>query len=49
MYVDCSVSSAIRAEVITVAEERVERLMVEEPNTTRLLALPVSVRTIPDD
>jgi len=37
------------AEVITVAEDSVERLIVDEPKTTRLLALPVSVRTIPDD
>jgi len=41
------VSSASSAEVIVVAEESVERLMVEEPMTTMLLALPVIVRTTP--
>ncbi len=32
---------------MVVAEERVERLIVLEPNTTRLLAVPVMVRTTP--
>lgn len=34
---------------MVVAEDRVERLMVDEPRTTRLLDLPVSVRTTPVD
>ena len=38
-------ASAIRALVIVVAEERVERSMVLLPMTTRLLDLPDSVRT----
>jgi len=47
VYVEGRVSSARRAEVMVVAEERVERLMVLEPITTRLLAVPVRVRTTP--
>jgi len=45
VYVDRAVSSATRADVIVVALESVERLIVDEPTTTRLLALPVSVLT----
>ena len=43
------VSSASSADVMVVASDSVERLIVLEPNTTRLLRLPVSVRTTPLD
>jgi hypothetical protein len=49
VYVDAIVSSATNAEVMTVAEERVDLLMVEEPTTTRLLDFPVSVVAMPED
>lgn len=44
----CWVSSATSADVIVVAEKRVERSMVLLPTMTRLLDLPDSVRTIAD-
>jgi hypothetical protein len=47
--VDCLVSFARRAEVIVVADWSVERLMVEEPTTTKSLELPDSVLTIGED
>lgn len=50
VYVDTGiVSSAISAEVIVTADERVERLIVDEPMTTRLLEEPVSVDTMAED
>ena len=45
VYVDGMVSDATRAFVTTVALERVERLMVDDPITTSLLADPVRVDT----
>ena len=47
VYVDGIVSSAMSAEVMIVASVRVERVMVEVPITTMLLAVPVSVLTMP--
>jgi hypothetical protein len=45
----CWVSSAMRADVIVVAEERVERLMVLPPTITMSLELPDCVCTMADD
>jgi len=48
VYVDGSVSSATKADVMVMADDRVERSIVDEPITTMLLDLPVSVFTMPD-